>query len=185
MTKVIAIRGTNGSGKTYVARKIMDAAEADFKTKFKLENGVIVNVFKNFVIPGSYDRVCGGCDTIKTPQLVWDTVVECAEHSNVVYEGVIVGNVYQPVIDLNERLKVVGAKLILLCLNTEFDQAVVNVNNRRAEAGKSPMEDTENIMTNHKKHLSSCKKFHADGMNPHWVSTDEAVAIALKELGYA
>ena len=90
---VISIRGSNGAGKTWVARKVMDRAEQDFKKKVNASNGVLVNVYKNFVILGSYDRVCGGCDTIKTPQMVWDAVVECAQFSNVIYEGVIVGNV--------------------------------------------------------------------------------------------
>lgn len=181
---VISIRGTNGAGKTWVARRIMERADADFRKKMTLGNGVLINVYKTFVILGSYDRVCGGCDTIKTPQQVWDAVVECAQFTNVVYEGVIVGNVFEPTILLNERLKAVGAKLVPICLNTPFEQCVENVNKRRADEGKPPIEKTENILTNDKKNISSARKLHAAGLEPHWVSPEEAVEIALKELGY-
>ena len=181
---VISIRGSNGAGKTWVARKVMDRAEGDFMKKVTLKNGVLVNVYKNFVIIGSYDRVCGGCDTVKTPQLVWDAVVDCASHSNVIYEGVIVGNVYEPTIVLNERLKMIDAKIVPVCLSTPFDQCVANVNARRAVEGKPPIEKTDNILTNDKKNISSAKKLHAAGLNPHWVTAEEAVEVICKELGY-
>jgi hypothetical protein len=184
MHTVISIRGSNGAGKTWVARRVMERADPDFVKKVTLSNGVLVNVYKNFVILGSYDRVCGGCDTIKTPQQVWDAVVECAEHSNVIYEGVIVGNVYEPTILLNERLKMIGARLVPVCLSTPFEQCVANVNKRRAAEGKPPLEKTDNVLTNDKKNISSAKKLHAAGLNPHWVSTEEAVDVILQELGY-
>jgi hypothetical protein len=182
--KVIGIRGTNGSGKTYVARKVMEFAEEGFKTKYKLSNGVLVNVFDKFVILGSYDRVCGGCDTIAKPQLVWDAIVECVEFSNVLFEGILVGSVYEPTIKLIERLAPLDSTYIPICLDTEFDQCIANVNSRRNTAGKDALESHDNVMTNYKKHLSSAKKFHADGLNPRWVPADEAVQIILKELGY-
>jgi hypothetical protein len=179
---VISIRGSNGAGKTWVARRIMEHADQDFRKKMTLDNGVLINIYRNFVILGSYDRVCGGCDTIKTPQQVWDAVVECAQFTHVIYEGVIVGNVYEPTIILNERLKAVGAKLMPICLNTPFEKCV---NKRRAEEGKPPIAKTDNILTNDKKNISSARKLHQAGLEPHWVSPEEAVAIALKELGYA
>lgn len=181
---VISIRGSNGAGKTWVARRVMDRAEGDFKKKITLANGVLINVYKDFVILGSYDRVCGGCDTIKTPQMVWDAVVECAEHSNVIYEGVIVGNVYEPTLILNERLKAIQARLVPICLNTPFEQCVANVNARRAVEGKPPIEKTDNILTNDKKNISSARKLHTAGFEPHWVSAEEAVEVILRELGY-
>lgn len=182
--KVIGVRGTNGSGKSWVARKIMERADDDFIKKHKLSNGVLINVYKSFVVIGSYDNQCGGCDGVKTPALVWDTVVECAQHSNVLFEGVIVGNVYEPTILLVERLKEIGAEYIPLCLNTDFDQCVANINNRRAEAGKEPMEKTENVTINDKKNKSSARKLKEAGLNPYWVSSEEAAQIALRELGY-
>ena len=184
MTKVFSIRGSNGAGKTWVARRIMDRAEPDFKKKMTLDNGVLINIYKDFVILGSYDRVCGGCDTIKTPQMVWDAVVECAAYTNVIYEGVIVGNVYEPTMILNARLKEVGGEIVPICLSTPFEQCVANVNARRAVEGKPPIEKTENILTNDKKNISSARKLHVAGLNPHWVSAEEAVEVVLKELGY-
>lgn len=184
MHTVISIRGTNGAGKTWVARQVMQRADPDFVKKATLANGVLVNVYRNFVILGSYDRACGGCDTIKTPQQVWDAVVECAQHSNVLYEGVIVGNVFEPTILLNERLKMIGARLVPVCLNTPFEECVANVNRRRAVEGKPAIERTDNILTNDKKNRSSAKKLHAAGLNPHWVSAEEAAQVILQELGY-
>jgi len=141
-------------------------------------------VFKTFVALGKYDRPTGGCDTIKTPQMVWDAVVEAAEYTNVLYEGVIVGNVFEPTMILNSRLKMIGARLVPICLSTPFEQCVANVNARRAVEGKPPIAKTDNILTNDKKNISSARKLYAAGLKPHWVSSDEAVPIALRELGY-
>jgi len=184
MSVVIAIRGSNGAGKTTVARRVMDATEKDFVKKVKASNGVLLNVYKKYVIIGSYDRVCGGADTVKTPQLVWDAVVEAAEFTNVLYEGALVGSVFEPVVVLNARLKQLGAKFIPVCLNPTLEECIANVNTRRAADGKPPLPDPKNIETNYKKHISSAKKLHAIGLEPHWVSSDEAVPIILKELGY-
>lgn len=182
--KVIGIRATNGGGKTYVAREVMRRTDAYFQKKYKLSNGVLVNVYDNYVTLGSYDRACGGCDTISKPQLVWDAIVECAQFTNVVFEGIIVGCVYQPTIDLVERLKPIDATYIPICLDTSFEQSVANVNARRAVEGKAPIEKTENIEINYKKHISSARKLKNAGLNPHWVGADEAVKIIMEEVGY-
>jgi hypothetical protein len=182
--KVIGVRGTNGSGKTYVVRKVMELTDAYFQRKVKLNNGVLINVYDNYVVLGSYDRACGGCDTIKTPSLVWESILECAEHRNVLFEGVIVGNVYQPTIDLVEKLSEIDATYIPICLDTSLEQAIANVNHRRSLDGKDPIEKIVNIETNYKKHISSAKKLKEGGYNPHWVSTEDAVRIIMGEFGY-
>jgi hypothetical protein len=162
----------------------MEHAAPDFIKTAEASNGVLLNVFKTFVALGKYDRPTGGCDTIKTPQMVWDAVVEAAEYTNVLYEGVIVGNVFEPTMILNSRLKMIGARLVPICLSTPFEQCVANVNARRAVEGKPPIAKTDNILTNDKKNISSARKLYAAGLSPHWVSSDEAVPIALRELGY-
>ena len=184
-TKVITIAGSNGAGKTTVMRKVMERMDDDFKVKHTLACGVLVNVFKRAVVIGSYDKVCGGADTVKNYSSVWEAVLECAQFNNVLYEGVLVSNVYAPAINLSNKLKEIDSTFIPIGLNTEFDQCVANTNTRRATAGKGPLEDTGNILINFKKSISAFKKFHADGLNPHWVSSDEAVQIILGELGYA
>ena len=184
-TKVITISGTNGAGKTTVMRKVMERMDDDFKVKHTLKCGVLVNVFERAVVIGSYDKVCGGADTVKNYSSVWEAVLECAQFNNVLYEGVLVSNVYAPAIELSNNLKEIGATFIPVGLNTEFDQCVANTNSRRAAAGKGPLEDTGNVLTNYKKSLSAFKKFHADNLKPYWVSSEEAVQIILGELGYA
>jgi len=144
MSVVIAIRGSNGAGKTTVARRVMDATEKDFVKKVKASNGVLLNVYKKYVIIGFFE----------------------------------------PVVVLNARLKQLGAKFIPVCLNPTLEECIANVNTRRAADGKPPLPDPKNIETNYKKHISSAKKLHAIGLEPHWVSSDEAVPIILKELGY-
>ncbi len=183
MNKVIQIRGGNGSGKTHVARQIM--SRFTFIKENKLPSGVIINVYDQFISIGKYHGgiVCGGADTVKTPTLVWDTIIDCIAHKNVLVEGILTSTVYAPVMELKVRLDKVPASLHLLCLSTEFDQCVANVNSRRADAGKGPLERLVNLETNHKKHLSSARKFRAAGMNPRWVSADEAVEIVIKEFG--
>lgn len=182
MTTVIAIRAGNGAGKSWCARKIMDATEKDFKKKAKLSNGVLINVYSTYVVIGSYDRPTGGADTISKPQTVFDAVVEAAQYSNVFFEGALVGTCWEPIVLLRERLEEIGAEYIPICLDTSYEQCIDNINQRRALKGDGPLEKLSNIEISYKKHLSSAKKMHEAGWNPHWVSCDEAVKIALEKL---
>lgn len=108
---IINVRGTSGSGKSTVVRKIMQLAPArdtmylkgairiekrdppeytrrlPLLYRLKWSNGMIVTV------PGHYETACGGCDTIPTYDMLFDLIRR--EHSaghHVLFEGLLVAH---------------------------------------------------------------------------------------------
>lgn len=183
---VIGIRGANGAGKTTVARRVMERAPK----QEEVPAGVyiptwlpVVNCGK-FVTVGSYKRVCGGADTISDYKGIFTGIHALAvTGNNVLYEGVLVGTVFQPTVDLMMALQRDGVGIKLYCLNTSLEQCIENVNTRRAAEGKGPLERTVNVETNYKKHISSARKFHTLGWDVVWCSADEAVEGISHDLG--
>ena len=179
MHKVIGIRGPNGAGKTTLARALMEKANYIIQVTVA---GSLVNVFDKFVVPGSYKRVCGGCDTLEYKN-VHPTILECALFSPVIYEGVLVGTTFEPTLKLNDELSFQGSRLILVCLDVTLNEAIDNVNRRRAAEDKSAIGKTDNIEISYKKHLSSARKLHAAGVSIMWLPFNDALTYIEEELG--
>ena len=177
---IVAIRGSNGAGKTTTARAVMRHFQSDFIGEKKSPSGIKYQDFGRFGVVGSYARVCGGADTIayKENPVIMRELVDMGK--SVITEGVLFGNVWQPIIDFLPTVP--HARYVPICLSTSIDQCIINVNSRRAVEGKDPLPDPKNIITNYNKHLSSAKKMHAAGMNPYWVDSERAVEIIIKEL---
>ena len=104
VTRLINLRGTNGSGKTYLVRRWMQEVGALpyprrknlFGTDtlcgpiqyYKLSDGGIVI--------GSYENNCGGCDTLgsfaEVENALWERLKERPPY--ILFEGVIVSHIY-------------------------------------------------------------------------------------------
>lgn len=106
---IINLRGTNGSGKSTVARAFPGEGVtlAPFSTpKGKLRH-VVGNYSKEFdlIVVGPYRTECGGCDAIGTQDQVCESVASAAglaEH--VLFEGVIVSTLFERYRKLSLRL---------------------------------------------------------------------------------
>lgn len=105
---IVNIRGTNGSGKTTLVRSLIamgnGSAQVDLApyftkggkerfvpgTTFILPNGKTCCAVGNYAGPN-----CGGCDTIKTQDLICASVEDAAKRfDHVLFEGVIVSTLY-------------------------------------------------------------------------------------------
>lgn len=101
---IVNLRGTNGSGKSTVARDLIDLDQdamrvtlVMYRTKAGREAGVFGYRLPNLrvVVVGKYETACGGCDGIKTQDLICDAVRAAADlEPNVLFEGVIVSTLY-------------------------------------------------------------------------------------------
>lgn len=92
---ILDIRGTNGSGKTWIVYQLFEKYGAEPITD---EQDIVIG-YKLPTIPwvvmGRYTTKCGGCDTIKTAQGIEDRLYEFADkYYNVILEGLMVSHTF-------------------------------------------------------------------------------------------
>ncbi len=124
---VINIRGTNGSGKTHLVKRLIASHEA----ADVIENGRIIGhlLGKKLYVVGEYQEYAahGGADGIKTSDEICRRVREFSKYGNVIFEGVIVSTVYQRWADLSIEI---DQPWLWLCLDTTLEQCYKNISYR-------------------------------------------------------
>jgi len=137
---VVKLGGTNGSGKTSVARALLDkmAGRCALGTlpnskKFKGYGGMIEKRF--WSVLGSYETTCGGMDTISDKNVRLELIndeIGNKENDVVFFEGLITGKTYGKIGELSEIDN--GAKWLYTFMDTPFEVCVERVLQRRAAA---------------------------------------------------
>lgn len=131
---IIILRGTSGSGKTYIVQQVIKALGPHDETvtlgpKAKL-GGYKWNAQRVAVV-GRYETACGGCDAFSWPGAA-DEVAELAQQLEtqgyaVILEGLIVSAW------ATARLTSLGPDLHTIHLTTSLEDCLRAVNTRRAE----------------------------------------------------
>lgn len=195
--KFIQIHGTSGAGKTTLMRRIMDDAaetEADLpipyivhswtdkktqklKTKtFQLGCYYVLSALHAqtpFLVAGSYSATCGGLDSLSAPGIA-DTFypelkkIADAGHT-ILMEGLIQ-------MSMGRALDLVasGYEVKAFFLSTPLDECLRRIDERRAAAGKGPLENHENTVTKFNDKPRIMKKLQEGGVSCNSVSCDEA-----------
>lgn len=161
------LRGTNGSGKTRVARWLLEASDS----KPILFKGKKVRAYMGEIhgapiyILGSYETACGGCDTI-------DNVAEVAEllrllmtnddnpgefftvsKSGIVFfEGLMISHMLGTVGAM--QMKLGSRNNILAFLDTPLDKCIEHVMTRRMLRKDERPFDPKNVIKDHPRVLS-------------------------------
>ena len=101
---ILNIRGTNGSGKTHLVRRLLAEHENEVIYDQTGKKIVAYNLFNlNTFVVGRYDVACGGADAMPKPKdmpgwnsmdVVEQEVRRYAKMGNVLFEGLIVSSVY-------------------------------------------------------------------------------------------
>ena len=133
---IITLRGTYGSGKTTLARFIMDTHVNEEKHYQKGRTRPLYHTFDHpnggnpLAVVGSYETVCGGCDTIGDNATIFETVDYLqSEGYNVLYESIMLtGNIGHTV-----RWFQTGWNLQVVYLDVPVPMALASVNQRRRE----------------------------------------------------
>jgi hypothetical protein len=138
---IVSIRGTNGSGKSTLVRNYMSKlSKVEHVREFGGDKVIGYQGFNrvgNTVgIVGRYETDCGGCDTIKTQDLVVRRVKDQAHFGHVVFEGVIVGDIYGRYKALADEYP--PGVFVFAYLNTPLKLCLERVAERRARKGKDP-----------------------------------------------
>lgn len=156
------LRGTNGSGKTHVARYLLEESKA----KPILHLGKKVRAYQGrldgnpLFILGSYETACGGCDTISSVQEVADLLrllmtnnddADCfevsKEHGIVFFEGLMISHMLGTVGAMQEKLG--KDKNVLAFLDTPLDKCIEHVTTRRMKRGDHRPFDPKNVIKDH------------------------------------
>lgn len=170
---VVKLGGTNGSGKTSVARALLDMMEEQDVAK-KATYGFIDG--KAWVILGSYKTVCGGMDTISDKEerlaLINDHIGngwrDHDEDDVIFFEGLITGKTYGKIGELSELDN--GARWIYAFMDTPFEVCVERVLARRAARGNTAPFNAERTMRpTYKAVHSTAKRALAQGHKVVWL----------------
>jgi hypothetical protein len=161
------LRGTNGSGKTRVARYLLEVSGA----KPILFKGNKVRVYKGelygtpiFVL-GSYTAACGGCDTINNVSEVAELLHLMMTNNNdqldfhistepgiVFFEGLMISHMLGTVGKMQANLGV--SKNILAFLDTPLNKCIEHVVARRLARGDQRPFEPRNVIVDHPRVLS-------------------------------
>lgn len=137
MFTVIKLGGCNGSGKTSVARALIEMSKATMRVQAK--NGAYyqgeINGIKVIVL-GSYEKVCGGMDTISDKE---DRLALLKKHCRgdaiVFYEGLITGKTYGAMGAMSEEhVKKGKGRWLYAFMDTPLEVCVARTEQRRAAA---------------------------------------------------
>lgn len=179
MGRVIDIRGTHGSGKSFVPKQFILAHE-DVRAvlgrpmTYEGSEGVMGYYIpkENLYILGKYHNACGGCDGIKTQAEIKARVdAALADGMNVMLEGILVAHTFGPWSEFAR-----GKDWHFCILDTPLDMCISRVNDRRAVAGKGPLQDTKNIVRDWYRTRQLYKMFLDAGHQAHWVEHEHVMS---------
>ena len=150
---IIQIRGTSGSGKTWIINQLR--LEYEFKPIKKGDTimGYYCKEINTFLV-GKYETACGGCDSISTQDEACNRIRKAVNKGwNVIFEGLICSHIAKRYADLYKEMKEQGIEVKYVFLNTPLHKCRNNINARRALAGKEPTtaKNTEKDYTSTKK----------------------------------
>lgn len=183
--KVLDIRGTHGSGKSYIPLQLLKMYPQEewigqpltYEGKAQIL-GYYIRAL-NLTIIGRYESACGGCDGIHTQAEIKERVAVASLTGHVLLEGILVAHTFGP---WEEYSRPWAENWKFLFLDTPLLRCIDNVNARRAEAGKDVLADPKNIVRDHARIWALKPKFEAAGRDARWVHHETSVADVLEAL---
>lgn len=147
---VVNIRGTNGSGKSYIVHKLLQeyewvplANEKDNVAGYRLKTDPAIYVIGRYTTPN------GGCDTFKGGAAETEQYVEyLSSKGHVVFEGLLISGIAGRWIDLARRLP--DCRFVFLELDTPMEKCVRRVRERRKARGDVRPFDPSNLVAKFK-----------------------------------
>lgn len=188
---ILNIRGTSGAGKTWLARRLMDAAGGSDpvvgvhpnKPGRELIYGHAAKKANIFFV-GSYEATCGGCDKFSwkgaadwIQELIANQALVPGRH--VVFEGLIVGQWKA------QRFKDLATitPLDVILLSTAIGDCLGSVTDRRTARGVVTALNPTTTVYKHKYNLRKSGMDRAAGLSVHHLDREAAYAFACEKLG--
>ena len=187
---IIMLRGTSGSGKSYIAFRVMDAlGDPDDYINFGPRNrrgGYIWN--DHLTLIGRYETACGGCDGFSWPGCAGEIEALVQLHAlstpHVLLEGLMVSSWG------GDRLRRLGPDLTVIHLSTFLEDCLAAVNARRAARSAALGKDLGpvNPFNTTKKYeglLTASAKHRREGIRVETLDRTAALARTFELLGIA
>jgi thymidylate kinase len=142
MSMLIGVRGTSGSGKTYIANLLLTSQglyEPPRDETFGIQVKPVCHIRepltsdrKPLAVIGHYHSAAGGCDLFPTNNGPYKIIQRCFEAgADCFYEGLRMSIECRRVLALHQA----GVPVHLFYLNTPFEVCVDGVNKRRLQRG--------------------------------------------------
>lgn len=151
---VLNVRGTNGSGKsTVIFDLIKKFGKTDLLGDDKKAWAYKLNCYPPLFIVGRYDTPTGGCDTIRTMDIICDRIRKLVKKGDVIFEGLLVSGFHGRWVELERELS--RCKFIYGVLNTPIETCIERVVARRKAMGNKKEFDPKNLIAKHRSVQSS------------------------------
>ena len=192
---IVNVRGTSGSGKSHLVKQVVDhmtqrhlSPTKEFQDRRRKPLAYQWTFRdapeRNLYIPGHYESPCGGCDTIKTMDLVADMVRRAYGIGfNVLFEGLLYSEETKRT--LNMYLEE-GRDIHIVKLTTPLDVCINSVNKRRQARMGDKFTPVNPKPTVEKKFYTThraCDKLRRRGVPVTYVSRETALNHVLDLLG--
>lgn len=145
---VLDIRGTNGSGKTWIMRQLL-AQGAHLPIE---ENGKCIgySLGEGIAIVGRYTKTGGGCDGLKGGVVEVERVVRQLhpQYRHLLLEGIMVSHLYERF----HKLALELGDYRFLFLNTPLKTCIARVRARRwAKGNRKPFDPKKNLVKDYER----------------------------------
>jgi hypothetical protein len=138
---IIDVRGTHGSGKSWVMHSLMEQGDPTPIIEDGNHLGYLLQKWDAALV-GKYSNVCGGCDGVKTADEVCRRVREFSQTCrHVLLEGILVSHTYSRYDALAKEL----GDYIFCFLNTPLHRCIRRVKSRRLKAGNTKPFNPKNL----------------------------------------
>jgi len=185
---LLNLRGTHGSGKSYIMRNFL-AMHPVQKMRYGVLGARLPEAYELtikgcdrpvFVI-GPYITVCGGLDCVRPYDNVMELIGKYANKGHLVFEGLLASGVYGR---LGAYLEPYGKRVHLLFIDTPLKTCTARVQSRRDERGNRVEFDDSNVRKKYNAVLSVKKRVESEKVfNSCSVSSDTAHEVMTKMLG--
>lgn len=133
---IIQIRGTSGSGKTWVMREVMKRLPGMLERKPIYVEGrkqPLYYLFEGVAVLGHYEATCGGCDNVGSARAVYDLIHKVYPAcGTVLCEGLLLS---EDTKWTKELAKEYPGALRVIFLTTPLEKCLSQIESRRKEAG--------------------------------------------------
>lgn len=131
---IISIRGTSGSGKTHLARRVMALVGGAPVLVRRLGKRLpVATQLPGLVVLGDYSAPQGGADTLRDSERdeVFAMMDEFSGQCDLLYEGMMIANEVTRTVELARR-----TPTHVFFLNTPLEDCLASINERRRARGK-------------------------------------------------
>jgi hypothetical protein len=187
---IINIRGTNGSGKSTVVRRVMErySAVPVYRSWRKRPIGYACKhpspAGNTLWVPGHYETPCGGCDTITTVADAYEEVERGLEEGyDVLFEGIMSQDNQQYM--LNWAAQKQSYQILVIGLTTSIADCITGITYRRLEKGNPKPLDPKNTIARERSVRNNLARLQQVGIDVRLTDRDTAVKVALVQLGFS